>query len=207
MIKVLVINTKGGCGKTTLAVNLASAFARQDRRTAIADIDRQRSSLEWLSARPSGASVVAGIDWRKEADREVPEGIDRLVVDAPAGLRIKEVEELLSEVDFVVVPVLPSPFDEGSTAKFLTRLDELKPIRKGRKEVLVVANRLRPRTKATQRLETFLADLRHAPIARIKDRSIYAELATRGLALFDERSREAGEITEEWRPLLRAIEG
>ncbi|MCL6613401.1 MAG: hypothetical protein K6U03_02075, partial [Firmicutes bacterium] len=53
----------------------------------------------------------------------------------------------------------PSLFDEASSARFLARLDELKPVRKGRKPVLVVANRLRARSRAVQRLETFLADL------------------------------------------------
>ena len=113
----------------------------------------------------SCATATAGrspaLDWRKEVGDTPPE-LRRLVIDAPANLRMRHVDDLIGEADLVVVPVLASVFDEGSTERFLAKLDELKPIRKGRKTVALVANRLRPRSKATQRLETFLRAARAA---------------------------------------------
>ncbi|MDW8370542.1 MAG: ParA family protein, partial [Geminicoccaceae bacterium] len=113
MIRILVTNLKGGCGKTTLATNLAGAFARGGLATTLADVDRQRSSLAWLALRAPGVPTVHGVDWRKEPGL-VPPGTARLVIDAPAAIRVKEVEELLVSADLVVVPVLPSLFDEAS---------------------------------------------------------------------------------------------
>lgn len=205
MIRILVTNLKGGCGKTTIATNLAGAFARGGLTTTLADADRQRSSLAWAALRPATVPRIATADWRKQLG-ELPGETARLVIDAPAALRVKEVEELLALADLVVVPVLPSLFDEGSTARFLDRLDELKPVRKGRKPVLVVANRLRPRSRAAARLEAFLDRLGHEPVARLADRALYGELAVRGLSLFDAGPRTAAATIGEWRPLLRRIE-
>lgn len=205
MIRVLVTHTKGGCGKTTIATNLAGAFARGGLRTALADVDRQGSALAWLELRPETAPRIKGLTWRKGVDK-VPDSIDRLVIDVPASLRMGEIEELLDEADIVVMPVLPSLFDEASTERFIGRLEELKSIRKGRKGVVTVANRLRPRSKAGQRLEAFLARIEHPPVARIHDRAIYGELAIQGLSVFDVTVRDGKAIHEEWRPLLAAIE-
>jgi chromosome partitioning protein len=205
MIRVLVTNMKGGCGKTTLATNLAGAFARGGLPTALADVDRQRSSLGWLSLRPADAPPIAPLDWRKDTE-PVPEGTLRLIIDAPAALRMKQVEALIAEADIIVVPVLPSLFDEGSTARFLDRVEELKPIRKGRKDVLVVANRIRARSRAADRLLSFLEARAAAPTALLTDRSIYGEVAVRGLSIFDARGRAVAGLHEEWRPLLRAVE-
>jgi chromosome partitioning protein len=205
MIRVLVTNIKGGCGKTTIATNLAGAFARGGLKTALADVDRQHSALDWLALRPDQAPAIAGLDWRKKP--EPPQGgVARLVIDAPANLKIKDVEPLIGEADVVIVPVLPSLFDEGSTRRFMQRLDELKPIRKGRKGVLVVANRMRSRTKAAQRLESFLAGMDATPTARFADRALYGETAIQGLSVFDLQGRAVQEIQDEWRPLLRAVE-
>ena len=205
MIRVLVTNIKGGCGKTTLATNLAGAFARGGLPTALADVDRQRSSLDWLKLRPPDAPAIAPLDWRKDTG-PVPGGTLRLVIDAPAALRMKQVETLIAEADIIVVPVLPSLFDEGSTARFLDRLEELKPIRKGRKDVLVVPNRMRARSRAADRLLSFLEARAATPTTLLTDRSIYGEVAVRGLSIFDAKGRAVAGLHEEWRPLLRAVE-
>jgi cellulose biosynthesis protein BcsQ len=68
MITVLVANSKGGCGKTTIATHLAAAFAGAGLRAALADADRQGSSLGWLRARPDGAAPIQALDWRDGPD-------------------------------------------------------------------------------------------------------------------------------------------
>ena len=206
MIRILVTNLKGGCGKTTIATNLAAAFAKAGFKTALADVDRQRSSLAWLGLRPKTAAVIGGLDWRKETG-EVRGAVQRLVIDAPAAMRMKHVDALLEEADLVVVPVLPSVFDESSTARFLERLEQLKPVRKGRKEVAIVANRVRPRAKATQRLEQFLNQQDQPIVARLADRALYGELAAQGLGLFDASGAALRAARDEWDPLLRSVDG
>ncbi len=204
-LSVLVTNTKGGCGKTTIATTLATAFAAAGFKTALADVDRQKSSLGWLATRPDSAAPITGLDWRKAAD-PAPPGTQRLVIDVPAGLRLGHVQDLLKSADVVIVPVLASVFDERSTSRFLKKLDGVKPIAKGRKRVLVVANRLRSRQKSAQRLLDHLATAGFEPTAQVADRALYGELAMSGLGLFDIEQRRAAAGREEWLPLLAAIE-
>ncbi|MFO1075393.1 MAG: ParA family protein [Geminicoccaceae bacterium] len=205
MLRVLVTNIKGGCGKTTLATNLAAAFAAGGFATGLAEVDRQKSSLTWLRLRAERQRPIEALDWRKEVG-EAPARLQRLIIDAPANLRMRHVDELIAAADLVVVPVLASIFDEGSTERFLAKLDELKPIRKGRKAVALVANRLRPRSKATQRLDSFLERLGQPIAARLSDRAIYGELAVQGLSIFDVEGHLVRPVRDEWRPLLHAIE-
>lgn len=205
VLSVMVTNNKGGCGKSTIASNLATAFAAGGMRTALAEVDRQKSVLQWLDRRPDSARPIIGLDWRK-AITDVPAGVQRLVIDGQAGMRLAQVDDLLELADVVVVPLLPSVFDEGSTARFLERLAELKPIRKQRKGVLLVANRLRARSKALQRLESFVTELGFPLAARLADRALYAELALQGRGVFDTGSRASAAVLAEWAPLLSRIE-
>lgn len=206
MLTVLVANTKGGCGKTTIATHLASAFAAGGLATALADVDRQRSSLGWLDRRPDAAAPIRGIDWVKDIG-SAPKKTDRLVIDAPAAMKIKQVEDLIRMADVIVLPVLPSAFDEGATAKFLGRIEELKPIRKSKTRVAVVGNRLRPRTRAAARLDAFLDALGHDVVARLRDSALYPDTADQGLSLFDLTAKRARDVREDWTPLIRVIEG
>lgn len=205
MRTVLVANTKGGCGKTTIATNLAAAFAVRGLRTALADADRQRSSLEWTQRRPRDAAPILPLDWAK-SDPEPPAGIERLVIDAPAALKMKDVEALVRLADAIVLPVLPSSFDEAATARFLGRLDELKPIRKSRAALLIVGNRVRPRTRAATRLAAFLAEHGQRTVATLRDSSAIVDAATAGLGLFDLRGVRSREVRADWAPLIDAIE-
>ncbi|MGK9167844.1 ParA family protein [Inquilinus limosus] len=205
MISVLVANTKGGCGKTTIATTLASAFAGQGRFTVLADVDRQHSSLDWAKRRPDVAPALAGLDWAK-SEFAVPKDAERVVIDAPAALKMKDVEALVKMADVIVLPVLPSAFDEAATRRFLNRLEELKPIRKSRAAVAIVGNRMRVRTRAAAQLDAFLGGLGHSVVSRIRDSAAYTEAAAEGLSVFDLRGRRAEDLREDWTPLLRHIE-
>jgi chromosome partitioning protein len=203
---VLVANRKGGCGKTMTAITLASAFAAAGARVALADADPQKSALRWVRARPSAAAPVLGLDWTAaKAVGEVPKGLDWLVIDAPGALHGAEAEPLIAEADAVVVPVLPSAFDTEATRRFLKRIEEIGRVRKGRVGVHLVANRMRAGGRAEARLEAALAEFGRVPAARIADRAAYAELAVRGLGLFDRRGRAEAAMRTQWQPLLDAL--
>ena len=205
MLSVLVANTKGGCGKTTIATHLAAAFAAAGHRTILADVDRQRSAFRWVKQRPAVAATIDALDWVKDIGKP-PNGADRLVIDAPAAMRPKQTEALVRQADVIVLPVLPSVFDQAATSGFLKRLDDLKRIRKQRTAVAVVANRLRPRTRAAERLDRFLADVGHRVIARLRDSALYADTAATGLSLFDLNGRRVEAPRADWAPLLAFIE-
>jgi chromosome partitioning protein len=204
MLSVLVSNVKGGVGKTTVATHLAAAFAVAGHATALADVDRQRSSLGWLERRPANAAAIQGLDWTKEIG-SVPKGIERLVIDVPAAMKGKDVEELIRETDLIVLPLLPGSFDEQATARFLKRLDELKAIRKNRVPVAIVGNRLRPRTKAAERLDLFLSGVGHRVVTRLRDSQLYVDAAASGLTLFDLGTKRVAEVRSDWDALLMAM--
>lgn len=201
MLTVLVTNTKGGCGKTTVAVNLAAAFANAGLKTVLADCDRQKSSLRWAARRPDTAAPIAAANWLKRAAR-APKGTQRLVIDAPAGLPPKQAKALVRRADVVVLPVLPSVFDEITTRRYLAVLAKLKPVRKGRRPVAIVGNRVRARTKEAQRLDAYLDKIGHRAVARLRDTQIYATAAASGLGLFDLNTRHAANFRRDWEPLL-----
>jgi chromosome partitioning protein len=205
VLRILVANAKGGCGKTTIATQLAGALAAAGHVTALADADRQRSSLGWLARRPSRAAPIAGLDWTREVGLPMRR-TERLVVDAGPALRGKRITELVKAADLVVLPVLPSTFDETATRRFLDRLEEIGSIAKGRKRLAVVGNRIRVGTRAAERLEKFFGGIGHPIVVRLRDSQLYADTAVRGLSLFDAPGRRARELRGDWAPLLDFVE-
>ena len=204
MLTVLIANTKGGCGKTTIATQLAAAFAMSGHRCVLADVDRQRGSLGWVERRPTRYPPVIGIDWVKTISKPPP--ADRLVIDAPAAMRMKQVEELIRLADLVVLPVLPSVFDQSATARFLARLDDVKRVRKSKTGVAVVGNRVRTNTRAAKRLDDYLATLGQQVVARLRDSALYIETAASGLGLHDLPANRSGRALDDWSPLLALID-
>ena len=94
MQRIIVVNTKGGCGKTTIATNLASYYASNGFVTALMDYDPQGSSTRWLKLRPQDKQAVYGINAHKRQSMQatrawqmrVPSDTERLIIDAPAGV-------------------------------------------------------------------------------------------------------------------------
>jgi chromosome partitioning protein len=206
MLTILVSNIKGGVGKTTISTHLAAAFANAGHQTILAEMDKQKSALGWLKQRPATAALIKGEDWTKSLGK-VPDSPGRFVIDVPAAMKPRDVEELVRIADIVVLPLLPGAFDEAATERFLKKLDELKSIRKNKVPVAIVGNRLRPRTKAADRLDLFLSGVGHQVITRLRDSQLYPDLASEGLSLFDLKTKRAGETKTDWEPLLRFFDG
>ncbi|MCP5363904.1 MAG: ParA family protein [Hyphomicrobiales bacterium] len=205
MITILVANMKGGAGKTTIATNLAAAYADNGLKTTLADADRQRSSLRWSRTRPDTASPVTGVDWTKQFD-DVPKGTARLVVDSPAGMRSKRVDDLVRLADVILVPIVPSVFDESATSKFLRQLQDVKPVRKGKRPYALVRNRVRRRSRATEHLEKFIDSLDCDAVGCVFDRAILPEVAADGCGVFDVGGKRGQSLREDWFEILDFIE-
>jgi len=207
MRTVLVANRKGGCGKTVAAVTLAAALA-QEGRVALADADAQKSALRWLKARPDDAPFIEALDWtRKARFGEAPKRTDWLVIDAPGAVTGEAAQKLIAEARAIVVPVLPSVFDEDSTRRFLRAIEEIKRVRKGKVGVHLLANRVRTGARAQAGLEAFFTRLGQPPAAWIAERAAYAALAGRGLSVFDVPRKPEQALQAQWRPLLDILTG
>lgn len=206
MFTLAVVNTKGGSGKTTIATSLAAQFAQSGYRTGLADLDKQSSSLSWLERRGNHTQLkpIKGYDLTDD-DAKEPKGLERLVVDGVAAMKRKLVESLILSADLVVVPVLPSAFDEDGTNRFLELLEKSKSSRKYADNLVFVGNRIKARTQTAERLEKFFLQIGHQPVARLRDSQIYANAAAEGLSLFDLPKAKAKAHLEDWQPLLNII--
>ncbi len=207
MRKILVVNAKGGCGKTTVATNLAVALAARGEDVALADADRQKSSLSWVKRRPKHMVHVEGLNWTKErAIGDKSKGLDAVVIDGPGGLRSELAKTLIAEASDIVVPVLASAFDWNATLKFLDGISDIKRVRKGKADIHVVANRIDRRSTQVADLEQTLSKKGYPILCRVSNRVIYAKHAATGTGVFDYSDAQSHEVRGQWHPLLQAVD-
>lgn len=206
MRTVLIANRKGGVGKTMMAVTIASALANRGERVALADADRQQSSLGWLNRRPGTVSQMRGLDWTRNADiGDNPRTLDWLIIDAPGALKGSKAEALVAEAKAILTPIQASVFDENATRGFLSDIEDLKRIRKGKVGVHLVPNRIKLRSRATQELENFLEGVGYEPLTWITERAVYGDLAAQGLSIFDRNLASLRPVKAQWDPIFAAI--
>jgi chromosome partitioning protein len=199
---ILILNTKGGVGKTTLSTNLASYYASCGARVGLVDMDRQRSSSRWLEDRPKARPAIAGFaGWNYPA----LDKFDWLIMDAPAALERKELARLVLRADVTVVPLLPSPVDIAAAVGFLRELLLETRIRASGRALGVVANRVQSNTLAGDRLRKFLSCLDIPCVAQLRDTQNYNHAAADGLGIFDLDPAVVRRDLGEWQPLLAWI--
>jgi chromosome partitioning protein len=197
----LVINPKGGSGKTTVATNLASFFAAHQVPTALMDYDPQGSSLQWLRQRPAtlqrihGANAAPAKAGRmRSLDMRVPEETQQLVIDAPAGASGLLLQEMLSRTTCILIPVAPSAIDIHATANFIRDLLLGGRIRMRNIRLGVVANKVRNSMPSYQPLERFLKSLELPLVARLSDADGYLHAAETGVGIFESEAAECAQF-------------
>jgi chromosome partitioning protein len=204
---VLVVNPKGGSGKTTVATNLAVGLASRNEQVYLWDLDRQQSSLTWLAMRPRHVALVNRLD-RREEEGEPDLGKGRwLVIDSPAGLHGKGLSHALKIADKLLVPVQPSVFDMAATAAFLQALRDEKVVRKNKAFVGILGVRVDPRTRAAATLEAFLGQFGLPILTYLRDSQIYPNAAFNGLSIFDLPSYLSERDREQWLSVLKWVAG
>jgi chromosome partitioning protein len=212
-IRVLVANAKGGCGKTTMATNIASYFATQGERTAIIDYDPQGSSIDWLAARDPHLAKIIGIAAYKNQNSnstrsynlKVPSDTSRIILDTPAGLAGHTLSDMIQASDFIVIPVIPSAIDIRAATGFIRDVLLSRAFRTNKKPIAVVANRVKKNTLIYQKLERFLNSLNIPFITSFRDTQNYVRASEHGLGLADFSQRDVKDKLE-WQPMLEWIE-
>ena len=198
---IVVANPKGGVGKSTVSTNLAGGLARQGHAVMLGDTDRQQSARAWLGLRPAGLPLITG--WEVLADKLVkpPKGTTHVVLDTPAGLHGRKLEQVLRIADRILVPLQPSLFDIYATRDFIERL--LAQRRSEQVSVAVVGNRVREGSLSAGQLDSFLATLGVPVLGHLRDTQNYVHLAARGLTLWDVAPGRVEKDLAQWEALLR----
>ena len=201
MRHIMVMNAKGGCGKSTLATNIASYFANEGATVALADYDPQRSSLDWLERRPGNRPEIAGVAAFDGGLRHAPRGVDIMVIDAPARTHEKELTDLVRHAETIVVPVLPSTIDMQATTVFLDELRKVGKIARKQAKLGLVANRARDNTLIYGELDEYLTKAKAPYVAALREAQNYVRAYTRGLGIFELPEYLAWPDWDEWEPL------
>jgi chromosome partitioning protein len=190
MQRIIVLNPKGGSGKTTIASNLAACFAVGGRRPALMDLDPQGSSMRWLRKRPEDNALIHGIaGFERSAavtrswQLRVPSECGVVIIDTPAAIEPQALPELTRGADAVLVPVMPSEIDIHATAKCIADLLLVAKIRRSENRIGIIANRVRANTLVSQSLMRFLNSLDIPLIATLRDTQNYVRSAEAGVGV------------------------
>lgn len=209
MRSILILNPKGGCGKSTLATNLAGWFATErGMKVALADCDPQGSSQDWLASRPGDRAPIESAT--VTANRtETPRGTEVLIIDSPAASHGARLANLMKSAQTVLIPLMPSAIDIRAAERFLAELIELRKVSQKRVKLATVANRVREDTLAAAKLEDYLDHLKLPNGTKLKYLTVlrasqnYVHAAEQGLSIFELAPSRTYYDREQWEPLLR----
>jgi chromosome partitioning protein len=202
----LIVNPKGGVGKSTVATNLAGWCAQRGHTTMLGDLDRQQSSHAWLQLRPAAAPRIQS--WEVDAHHVArpPRGVSHVVIDTPAAIDKLLLKEALKAADRVIVPLQASLFDIYATQSFLERLRDKGLVKDGDGRVGVLGMRVDARTRAAEQLHRFVDGLGLPVLGYLRDTQNYVQLAAHGLTLWDVAPSRVDKDLAQWQDLICWLE-
>lgn len=190
--KIVVLNPKGGCGKTTLATNIASYYARQDALPTLMDYDPQGYSMRWLEKRPEKMPKVHGVtaydaygSSLQNADHLAHEDSQILICDVPAAMNQEQAYDVAYDAHSILIPVMPSEIDVYSASRFISELLLVAQFDRRDGQLAVVANRTRVHTRSFKMLMRFLTSLRIPIVSVLRDSQNYVFAAAHGVGVHD----------------------
>ncbi|MDQ2069848.1 ParA family protein [Natronospira bacteriovora] len=199
MRQIMVLNPKGGSGKTTLATNLAAYYASEGYDVVLADFDPQESSLDWLRRREDKWPEIRGLVAHEEGLQGVGQP-DYVIMDAPAGARGAELTDLLRRTETVLIPVLPSPVDMEAATRFIRELKD--NARYNRVKAALVGNRAKDYTRITASLYRFLEKQRVPYVGALRDTQNYVRAYDRGIGVWEMAPYMTYRDWEQWDPII-----
>lgn len=215
MQTILVINSKGGSGKTTLTTNLASYYANKGHKTTILDYDPQGSSLQWLKVRAPYQPAIHGANAAPSKKRThlrsiamaVPSDTEYLIIDAPAGAEGILLQEMVRKSDFILIPVAPSAIDIHASADFIKQLLLVGGIRTNKVKTGIVANKVRNTMPVYKPLERFLNTLKLPFLTKLSDADNYIFAAEQGLGVYEMDEYDTDTERDELKPIIDWLSG
>ncbi len=212
--RVTILNSKGGCGKSTLSTNLASIYSTNQLRTTLIDHDPQGSSIRWLNLRSNHYPNIHGINAAvpqagvtRSWQMRIPAGTDRLIIDTPAGVRGMELNDFANNTDFILIPVVPSDGDIHATTQLIAELLLNVKVRSLGVKVGVVANRVKKNTRILEQLYKFLEHVKFPCVTVLRDTQNYVNASKQGLGIHEVAAASVvNEDLKSWDNLLAFLE-
>jgi len=203
---ILVLNAKGGCGKSTIATNLASYYASKlEQKVVLADCDPQESSLAWLETRDKSWPTIEGVAAHKGAFH-VSRDTDIVIMDAPARIHGKELTQLIRKTETVIFPVLPSPIDIRAAIKYMQELQKNSRVMRGEVKIGIVANRVRENTLIFSDLYHFIKSMKLPYITTLRDTQNYIRAEEDGIGIFEMPPSLVYKDLEDWKLLTQWLQ-
>jgi chromosome partitioning protein len=214
MRKIVIVNSKGGSGKTTIAINLAAALAVHGETPAILDLDPQGSSIRWLKQRPDDMAPIGGIAGYRSQGKATrtfqltpPKDCSALIVDAPAGLDRHGLEAATRGADAILMPVMSSDIDIHAATHCIADLLLGSRGALAQKRIGIIANRLKTNSRDSLRLQGFLQKFDIPSIATLRDSVNYTRGAELGIGIHELPVWQTRKDLEAWEAILSWVQG
>ncbi|MDH3303748.1 MAG: AAA family ATPase [Gammaproteobacteria bacterium] len=211
--KIVILNPKGGCGKSTLATNLAARYAKDGPIPALMDFDPQGSTTAWLNRRSPDLPAIHGVAAFKKSMQatrswqlRVPSDTVNILVDSPASVGHDDLRELTRDATSILMPVLPSSMDIHAASRCIADLLLVAKIDRRDKKLAVVANRTRKNTKSFGKLMRFLDSLGIPIIAVLRDSQNFVYAAEKGIGLCEMQPSRVRQDVEEMENIVRWLD-
>ena len=208
MQRIVILNPKGGSGKSTVATNLAARFAGAGKLPVLMDLDPQGSSMRWLKKRPDELAPIHGIAAFERSGAvtrsfqlRIPQQTEVVIVDTPAALDAQRIPEITRGADAILVPVMPSEIDIHAAAKCIADLLLIGKVRRSQGRLGIIANRVRSNTLISQTLMRFLRSLDIPLVATFRDSQNYVRSAQLGTGIHEMPAWQAKRDLEDWQQL------
>lgn len=134
---ISILNQKGGVGKTTLSIHIASTLALAGFSVLLIDADQQRSALDWAAMREQEPLFpVVGISTTAlhKDIKLMKDKYDYIIIDGPP--RVYDVaKSVIVASDLVVIPIQPSPYDVWAAKEIIDLVDDVKTTLHGMKRI------------------------------------------------------------------------
>ena len=202
---IAIANTKGGVGKSTLAVNLAVEAAAAGRKTLLIDADPQGSAAQFLSVREDDRQQFQAVQLTKPTlhrqMKELSAPYDFVFIDV-GGRDAPVLRSAIGAADTVLVPMVPSAFDAWASEDIFGVIEEIRVVNDGLR-VSVVPNQVTATVSAREALEALREGLsKHNAVefldATLYNRTAWPRAVGEGLSVveWEPKGKAAGELRQ-----------
>ncbi len=210
MHNIMVLNAKGGCGKTTISTTLACYFAGQGYHTALMDYDPQNSSHQWLELRNPSQPQIRAIDaartrtgMTRSWQLHTGVGTEVVIIDTPAGVTGAQLVDLINRADSILIPVMPTIIDLNAVEGFLEELMRFSRSSLRGKRVAMVINRVRFKSEIYEKVQTLASRLEIPLIGTLRDTHNYALAMESGIGICEMNPEVSAKDRSQWKPILQ----